>query len=233
MIDTIIGNGEVKNMLRLLPSVLSADFANLGRDLDCIKKAGVTQVHVDVMDGSFVPSMSLGFPVIRSMRKVSDLFFDVHLMVEEPGRYLEETKAAGADRIGVHVEACKHLHRTLQQIRALDCEVCVVLNPATPLTALEYVLEDVDVVLLMTVNPGFGGQSYIPAMTEKIRRLRRMIDERGLDVKIELDGGVKLSNAKELIEAGADYLVAGSSVFNGEPEKAIAGFKEIFAGFEA
>lgn len=220
-------------MLRLLPSVLSADFANLGRDLDCIKKAGVTQVHVDVMDGSFVPSMSLGFPVIRSMRKVSDLFFDVHLMVEEPGRYLEETKAAGADRIGVHVEACKHLHRTLQQIRALDCEVCVVLNPATPLTALEYVLEDVDVVLLMTVNPGFGGQSYIPAMTEKIRRLRRMIDERGLDVKIELDGGVKLSNAKELIEAGADYLVAGSSVFNGEPEKAIAGFKEIFAGFEA
>ena len=233
MIDTIIGNGEVKNMLRLLPSVLSADFANLGRDLDCIKKAGVTQVHVDVMDGSFVPSMSLGFPVIRSMRKVSDLFFDVHLMVEEPGRYLEETKAAGADRIGVHVEACKHLHRTLQQIRALDCEVCVVLNPATPLTALEYVLEDVDVLLLMTVNPGFGGQSYIPAMTEKIRRLRRMIDERGLDVKIELDGGVKLSNAKELIEAGADYLVAGSSVFNGEPEKAIAGFKEIFAGFEA
>ena len=233
MIDTIIGNGEVKNMLRLLPSVLSADFANLGRDLDCIKKAGVTQVHVDVMDGSFVPSMSLGFPVIRSMRKVSDLFFDVHLMVEEPGRYLEETKAAGADRIGVHVEACKHLHRTLQQIRALDCEVCVVLNPATPLTALEYVLEDVDVVLLMTVNPGFGGQSYIPAMTEKIRQLRRMIDERGLDVKIELDGGVKLSNAKELIEAGADYLVAGSSVFNGEPEKAIAGFKEIFAGFEA
>ena len=233
MIETIIGNGEVKNMLRLLPSVLSADFANLGRDLDCIKKAGVTQVHVDVMDGSFVPSMSLGFPVIRSMRKVSDLFFDVHLMVEEPGRYLEETKAAGADRIGVHVEACKHLHRTLQQIRALDCEVCVVLNPATPLTALEYVLEDVDVVLLMTVNPGFGGQSYIPAMTEKIRQLRRMIDERGLDVKIELDGGVKLSNAKELIEAGADYLVAGSSVFNGEPEKAIAGFKEIFAGFEA
>lgn len=220
-------------MLRLLPSVLSADFANLGRDLDCIKKAGVTQVHVDVMDGSFVPSISLGFPVIRSMRKVSDLFFDVHLMVEEPGRYLEETKAAGADRIGVHVEACKHLHRTLQQIRALDCEVCVVLNPATPLTALEYVLEDVDVVLLMTVNPGFGGQSYIPAMTEKIRQLRRMIDERGLDVKIELDGGVKLSNAKKLIEAGADYLVAGSSVFNGEPEKAIAGFKEIFAGFEA
>ncbi len=220
-------------MLKLLPSVLSADFANLERDLACIKEAGVTQIHVDVMDGNFVPSISLGFPVIRSMRKVSDLFFDVHLMVEEPGRYLEETKAAGADRIGVHAEACCHLHRTLQQIKALGCETCVVLNPATPLTALEYVLEDVDVVLLMTVNPGFGGQAYIPAMTEKIRQLRRMIDERGLDVKIEIDGGVKLSNAKELIEAGAEYLVAGSSVFNGEPKKAIAGFKDIFAGFEA
>ena len=219
-------------MLKLLPSVLSADFANLERDLACIKEAGVTQVHVDVMDGNFVPSISLGFPVIRSMRKVSDLFFDVHLMVEEPGRYLEETRAAGADRIGVHAEACCHLHRTLQQIKALGCETCVVLNPATPLTALDYVLEDVDVVLLMTVNPGFGGQAYIPAMTEKIRQLRRMIDERGLDVKIEIDGGVKLSNAKELIEAGAEYLVAGSSVFNGEPEKAIAGFKDIFAGFE-
>ena len=220
-------------MLKLLPSVLSADFANLERDLACIKEAGVTQVHVDVMDGNFVPSISLGFPVIRSMRKVSDLFFDVHLMVEEPGRYLEETRAAGADRIGVHAEACCHLHRTLQQIKALGCEFCVVLNPATPLNVLDYVLEDVDVVLLMTVNPGFGGQAYIPAMTEKIRQLRRLIDARGLDVKIEIDGGVKLSNVKELIEAGAEYLVAGSSVFNGEPEKAIAGFKDIFAGFEA
>ena len=220
-------------MLKLLPSVLSADFANLERDLACIKEAGVTQVHVDVMDGNFVPSISLGFPVIRSMRKVSDLFFDVHLMVEEPGRYLEETRAAGADRIGVHAEACCHLHRTLQQIKALGCESCVVLNPATPLNVLDYVLEDVDVVLLMTVNPGFGGQAYIPAMTEKIRQLRRLIDARGLDVKIEIDGGVKLSNVKELIEAGAEYLVAGSSVFNGNPQKAIAEFKDIFAEFEA
>lgn len=219
-------------MPKLLPSVLSADFANLERDLTCIKEAGVTQVHVDVMDGSFVPSISLGFPVIRSMRSVSDLFFDVHLMVEEPGRFLEETKAAGADRIGVHAEACRHLQRTLQQIRDLGCEVCVVLNPATPLTALDYVLEDVDVVLLMTVNPGFGGQKYIPAMTDKIRNLRRMIDERGLDVKIQLDGGVKLSNARELLEAGADYLVAGSSVFNGNPREAIDGFHAIFAEFE-
>ena len=220
-------------MLKLLPSVLSADFANLERDLACIKEAGITQVHVDVMDGNFVPSISLGFPVIRSMRKVSDLFFDVHLMVEEPGRYLEETRAAGADRIGVHAEACCHLHRTLQQIKALGCESCVVLNPATPLNVLDYVLEDVDVVLLMTVNPGFGGQAYIPAMTEKIRQLRRLIDARGLDVKIEIDGGVKLSNVKELIEAGAEYLVAGSSVFNGDPQKAIAEFKDIFAEFEA
>ena len=220
-------------MLKLLPSVLSADFANLERDLACIKEAGVTQVHVDVMDGNFVPSISLGFPVIRSMRKVSDLFFDVHLMVEEPGRYLEETKAAGADRIGVHAEACCHLHRTLQQIKALGCESCVVLNPATPLTVLDYVLEDVDVVLLMTVNPGFGGQAYIPAMTETIRQLRRLINARGLDVKIDIAGGVKLSNVKELIEAGAEYLVAGSSVFNGDPQKEIAEFKDIFAEFEA
>ena len=220
-------------MLKLLPSVLSADFANLERDLACIKEAGVTQVHVDVMDGNFVPSISLGFPVIRSMRKVSDLFFDVHLMVEEPGRYLEETKAAGADRIGVHAEACCHLHRTLQQIKALGCEACVVLNPATPLNVLDYVLEDVDVVLLMTVNPGFGGQAYIPAMTEKIRQLRRLIDARGLDVKIEIDGGVKLSNVKELIEAGAEYLVAGSSVFKGDPQKAIAHFTATFAELAA
>lgn len=219
-------------MLKLLPSVLSADFANLGRELASIKKAGATAVHVDVMDGTFVPSISLGFPVIRSMRKVSDLFFDVHLMVEEPGRYLEEVKAAGADRIGVHAEACKHLHRTLQQIRALGCEVCVVLNPATPLSVLDYVLEDVDVVLLMTVNPGFGGQAYIPTMTQKIRDLRQMIDQRGLKVRIELDGGVKLSNVRELIEAGAEELVAGSSVFNGEPEKSVAAFLDIFAEYD-
>ncbi len=219
-------------MLTLLPSVLSADFANLGRDLACVKEAGVTAVHVDVMDGSFVPSISLGFPVIRSMRKVSDLFFDVHLMVDEPGRYLEEVKKAGANRIGVHVEACKHLHRTLQQIRDLGCEVCVVLNPATPLTSIEYVLEDVDVVLLMTVNPGFGGQAYIPTMTRKIKDLRKMIAKRGLDVKIELDGGVKLSNVRELIEAGADELVAGSSVFNGEPAKSVTAFLDIFAEYE-
>ena len=219
-------------MLKLLPSVLSADFANLGRELASIKTAGATAVHVDVMDGTFVPSISLGFPVIRSMRKVSDLFFDVHLMVEEPGRYLEEVKNAGADRIGVHAEACKHLHRTLQQIRDLGCEVCVVLNPATPLSVLDYVLEDVDVVLLMTVNPGFGGQAYIPTMTQKIRDLRQLIDQKGLDVKIELDGGVKLSNVRELIEAGAEELVAGSSVFNGEPEKAVAAFFDIFAEYE-
>ena len=215
-------------MIELLPSVLSADFANLGRDLDIIKEAGIRQVHIDVMDGMFVPSICLGLPEIKSMRKVSDLFFDVHLMIEDPGRYVEAFKAAGADRIGVHVEACKHLHRTLQQIRALDCEVCVVLNPATPLSTLEYVLEDVDVVLLMTVNPGFGGQAYIPAMTGKIRDLKKMITDRGLDVKIQLDGGVKVGNCAEMIEAGADYLVGGSSVFNGDPKQAIADFMEVF-----
>ena len=220
-------------MYQLCPSILSADFNRLGEQIKTLEKAGIQWLHIDVMDGDFVPSISFGMPVIKSIRKESGLYFDVHLMVEEPGRYLEETKAAGADRIGVHAEACRHLHRTLQQIKTLGCEACVVLNPATPLNVLDYVLEDVDVVLLMTVNPGFGGQAYIPAMTEKIRQLRRLIDERGLDVKIEIDGGVKLSNVRELIEAGAEYLVAGSSVFNGEPEKAIADFKAVFAGFEA
>lgn len=220
-------------MFALLPSVLSADFANLGSELEKIRAAGVTQVHIDVMDGTFVPSISLGFPVISSMRKVSDLFFDVHLMVEEPGRYVEEAARAGADRIGVHAEACKHLHRTVQQIRALGKEVCVVLNPATPLTELEYVLEEVDVVLLMTVNPGFGGQAYIPSMTRKIRELKQLIDARGLSVRIEVDGGIKLGNVREVMEAGAELLVAGSSVFNGDPQGSIRAFHAVFAEVSA
>lgn len=220
-------------MFTLLPSVLSADFANLESELKRISAAGATQVHIDVMDGAFVPSISLGFPVISSMRRVSDLFFDVHLMVEEPGRYIEEAAAAGADRIGVHVEACRHLHRTIQQIRALGKEVCVVLNPATPLTELDYVLEDVDVVLLMTVNPGFGGQAYIPGMTRKIRELKQLITDRGLDVKIEVDGGIKLNNVREVMEAGAELLVAGSSVFNGDPEGAVKAFHAVFAEVSA
>jgi len=214
-------------MIQVLPSVLSADFANLEKELTCIKKAGIERVHIDVMDGTFVPSISLGFPVISSMRKVSDLFFDVHLMLSEPERYIEEAAKAGADCIGVHVEACTHLHRTIQHIRALQKQVCVVLNPATPLNTLDYVLEDVDTVLLMTVNPGFGGQSYIPYMTQKIRDLKTILDKRNLSVSIEVDGGIKLSNVREVLDAGANMLVAGSSIFNGNTEQSINQFKNI------
>lgn len=219
--------------IELLPSVLSADFANLGRDLREVEEAGVRAVHIDVMDGNFVPSLSLGFPVIASMRKASGLFFDVHLMVDEPGRYVEAAAEAGADRIGVHAEACRHLHRTVQQIRALEKEVCVVLNPATSLTALEYVLGDVDAVLLMTVNPGFGGQTYISAMTEKIRRLRKMLEESGRSVPIEVDGGMKPGNVRQVLDAGAGLIVAGSSVFNGRISESIREFQRVFAEYSA
>lgn len=216
-------------MITLLPSVLSADFANLGNELDTLKKSGVTEVHVDVMDGMFVPSISFGMPVIASMRKVSDLTFDVHMMVEEPGRYIDDMVKVGADAIGVHAEACKHLDRTIMQIRDAGKKAYVVLNPATPLSVLDYVLDKIDYVLLMTVNPGFGGQSYIPQMTEKIRDLRRKIDARGLDVEIQVDGGIKLNNVETVIDAGASRIVAGSSVFGDHTEEQIAAFLKIFA----
>lgn len=214
-------------MIQVLPSILSADFANLERELASIKEAGIEKVHIDVMDGAFVPSISLGFPVISSMRKVSDIFFDVHLMVNEPERYIEDAVKAGADCIGIHAEACTHLCRTIQQIKRFNKQVCVVLNPATPLSVLDYVLDEIDVVLLMTVNPGFGGQTYIPAMTKKICDLKNILKERNLNVLIEVDGGIKLDNALEVIEAGADMLVAGSSIFNGNTVEAIKEFKRI------
>lgn len=218
-------------MIQVLPSVLSADFANLEKELSDVKKAGIEKIHIDIMDGTFVPSISLGFPVVSSMRRVSDLFFDVHLMVNEPERYIEAVAKVGADCIGIHVEACTHLHRTIQQIRALNKQVCVILNPATPLCTLDYILEDIDVVLLMTVNPGFGGQTYIPAMTQKIRDLKAMIDRRNLSVSIEVDGGIKLDNAREIIDAGADMLVAGSSIFNGHVFESINEFQNIIKEF--
>ena len=217
-------------MYKLLPSILSANFANLENDLMCITNAGVTEVHIDVMDGTFVPSISLGFPVITSMRKVSNLFFDVHLMVDEPVRYIEEVVKSGADRIGIHVESSKHLHRTIQLIRSYGKEVCVVLNPATPLSVLEYILNEVDVVLLMTVNPGFGGQDYIPNMTQKIKDLKNMISERNISVQIAVDGGVKLNNIQEMAVAGAELFVAGSSIFNGNTIESIQQFQSLLSG---
>lgn len=211
----------------LAPSILSADFSRLGEDLSLAERNGITMLHIDVMDGMFVPSISLGFPVIESIRKKTNMVFDVHLMIKEPERYVERFAESGADMITVHAEACLHLHRTIGQIRQLGVKCGVALNPATPLSVLDYVLEDLDMVLLMTVNPGFGGQSFIPAMYEKIETLRKQITEKGLSTDIEVDGGIKVSNAERALRAGANVLVAGSAVFEGDIEKNIKEFQRV------
>ena len=199
----------------LAPSILSADFANLGRDVLESLDAGAQYVHIDVMDGTFVPQISFGIPVIKDLRPLTDAVFDVHVMVEEPGRFIEDFAKAGSDIITVHAEACRHLDRVVQQIRACGKKAAVSLNPATPLEVLDYVLPDLYMVLIMSVNPGFAGQQYIPYCDEKIRRLRKMIKDRGLETLIEVDGGVKASNTRRISECGADVFVAGSAVFGG------------------
>lgn len=204
-------------MYELSPSMLSADFNILGEQLKLIEENGCRWLHIDVMDGAFVPNISFGMPVIASIRKQSGLFFDVHMMVEEPGRFVDELKACGADMVTVHVEACRHLHRTLQAIHEAGMKAGVVLNPATPLDTIDHVMDMVDMVLLMTVNPGYGGQKYIPGMTGKIRALRRKLDEAGCpDVSIEVDGGVNAKTIDTVLDAGADVLVMGSATFNGD-----------------
>ena len=209
----------------LSPSILAADFNKLGEEIAAVESSGCRWLHVDVMDGQFVPSISLGMPVIASIRKISSLFFDVHLMVQEPERYVREFAACGADLITVHAEACTHLNRTLQVIRECGCKAGVALNPATPLCALDYCLDQIDLILVMTVNPGFGGQKYIQSSTEKIRTLRSRLNQIGREVYIEVDGGINNSTAEIVLEAGANVLVAGSAVFGGDIRKNVEMFE--------
>lgn len=219
-------------MLKLAPSILAADFSKVGEEIKTVADAGAHDIHIDVMDGDFVPSISFGMPVIESIRKVTNAEFDVHLMVREPARYIADFVNAGADMITVHAEACTHLDSTLMKIKSYDKKAGIALNPSTPLSVLEYELEKVDMVLLMSVNPGFGGQKYIPQTTRKVAELRKMIDSKNLNVDIEVDGGIGLSNIREIIDAGANVFVAGSSVFRGEAEKNVKEFLRIFEEYE-
>lgn len=201
-------------MMKIAPSILSADFARLGDEIKAIEQGGADYVHVDVMDGHFVPNITIGPLVVDAIRPVTGLPLDVHLMIENPGQYIPEFAEAGADIIVVHAEADRHLHRTVQLIKSLGKKAGVSLNPATSLSALDMILPDLDLVLLMTVNPGFGGQSFIPSCLPKIKQLRQRIDELGLNIELEVDGGVKVDNIAEIAAAGADVFVAGSAVFN-------------------
>lgn len=219
-------------MLKLAPSILAADFKNLGQQVSEVSEAGASYIHLDVMDGTFVPSISFGFPVIFSLRNCTNKLFDVHMMVEEPGRYIDDVKKAGADLICVHVEACTHLDRTINQIKEAGLKVGVALNPATSLSTLDCILTEVDMVLIMSVNPGFGGQKFIPYTLEKIRSLRRLCEERKINLDIQVDGGVTCDNIRELIEAGANVFVAGSAVFKGDLKTNTQSFLDIFKEYE-
>jgi ribulose-phosphate 3-epimerase len=211
-------NGRIIN---IAPSILSADFSRLGQQIEAIERGGAAIVHVDVMDGHFVPNITVGMPVVKAVAAASKLPIDSHLMISDPGRYAEQFVKAGAKMVSVHVEADAHLHRTLMSIKAAGAQAGVVINPATPLIALEEALSFADYVLVMSVNPGFGGQKFIPGVLDKVRRLRSMIDGRRLNVRIEIDGGINRNNIGEVIAAGAEIIVAGSAIF-GTPDPAAA-----------
>lgn len=215
----------------IAPSILSADFTRLGEEIGDVLKAGADVVHIDVMDGHFVPNITIGPLIVKAARAVTDAPLDVHLMIENADRYLDDFAAAGADWITVHVETGYHLHRTISRIKELGKKAGIVLNPATPLESIDWLLDEVDLVMLMSVNPGFGGQSFIPATLDKIRRLRKLIDERNLEVGIEIDGGIGVGNIAEVAAAGANIFVAGSAIF-GQPDYrgVIAAMKAGLAG---
>ncbi len=203
-------------MIKLAPSILSADFARLLEDVKKVENAGCEYLHIDVMDGHFVPNITLGPQVVKSLRKDVNMVFDAHLMIENPDNYIKDFVDAGCDIIVVHQEACKHLHRTIQNIKSYGIKVGVSLNPATPIESIKHILEDIDMVLIMTVNPGFGGQSFIEGMIPKIEELKALIDNRELNIDIQVDGGIKPNNVDKVVKAGANVIVAGSAIFNSD-----------------
>ena len=214
-------------MIKIAPSILSADFANLERDIKLVEQAGAELLHIDVMDGHFVPNITIGAPVVKSLRKVSKMGFDVHLMISQPENYIIDFAAAGADIITVHAEASMHMHRLIQMIKKEGCKAAVALNPATPLGVLDYILEDLDMILIMSVNPGYGGQKFIASALDKIKNLHRIINEKKLNIDIEVDGGIGIDNIAEVVSCGANVLVAGSAIFNSpDPALAIKKMKE-------
>ena len=217
-------------MVKIAPSILSADFSKLGEEISDVEKGGAELIHVDVMDGHFVPNITIGPLIVESIRPITKLPLDVHLMIENPDQYIESFAKAGADYITVHVEACRHLHRTIQLIKSFGVKAGVVLNPATPVQLIEPIIEELDIVLLMSVNPGFGGQKFIPSVLNKIKQVRDLAKQKGVQLEIEVDGGVNEQTARLCVEAGATILVAGSAVYNQEDRgKAISIIKRISA----